>query len=76
MYSFKTTIGFHKLEVEVVFWVQEGSFDGFYVLIPTMQHNILGYLSKEQIADLEDQAQRHYMEEKVKKNALHILQTD
>jgi hypothetical protein len=76
MYSFNTKTGFGKMPVEVVFWVDQGSFDGFYVLIPHLQEDILRYLSKEQIAKLEDEAQLFYLEETVKNNALHILKTD
>lgn len=73
MQHFQTYIGLHHRVVDVVFWIEEGHFDGFYVLIPHLQEDITGYLDRSTLNDLEYQAQRHYLEQTVNKNEQEII---
>ena len=73
MNVFRTTIGIHKRDVDVIYWVHEGAFDGFYVVIPGIELDILGYLPHATVVHLEHEAQRHYLEQTVNKNEREIL---
>lgn len=65
-------IGHMKRNVSIVYWVEEGAFDGFYVLTPEMV-DIASYLDLNTLEDLEEVAQRHYMEQAVNKNEQEII---
>lgn len=76
MYILQTTTGIGHFPVTVIFWIDQGTFDGFHVIARHHEHDeldITHYLSHHQIVSLEYEAQRHFMEMQVLRNEQDII---